>query len=421
MSRPLRLVAAAHCLLVLAQDAAAQETLFRRDGIEIKKVLHVPFGKRAADTTVLQLVNGGIAFGAQHAAPADATERGHPERDFSRLPITYYHPNGPLGLMLRKYDWAPGPVNTYAADARLPAYLVGLSVGWEGPLPFAPFCASWSEPSIGIVSLWTGAPAGYARPYQTMHIFERRPIYVELSSPAKDKPGFTYVADARERGANIEIFEGEFRPTLEKKAARGFYQVIVVECIKDGHHEPLNESLLTKEGMSLFLEMLAPDGVLCYHTSHRYIDLPGGLVGTGKALKLASVVGFSEGDTENDRDHWASEWVFLARDPEAFKSLPKPKVAPKRPRPAWDHDAPAVTKVWSDDDFPMAGLYRANPGLHWVEEVGHELAKGLGALFGGKTEMRTFEAIRGVRGALEAMTMGKLNDPRAEKKRAARP
>src|ERR1700730_954722 len=46
---------------------------------------------------------------------------------YRRVPITYYHPQGPLGLALGRFNWFGGGVNTYPADARLPASLTGLS------------------------------------------------------------------------------------------------------------------------------------------------------------------------------------------------------------------------------------------------------------------------------------------------------
>lgn len=51
--------------------------------------------------------------------------------EWSRLATTYYHRDGPVGRVLERFNWFPGPENTYAADARLPAALVGLAAaGW---------------------------------------------------------------------------------------------------------------------------------------------------------------------------------------------------------------------------------------------------------------------------------------------------
>ena len=47
--------------------------------------------------------------------------------ELRRLATTYYHRRGPLGVVLERWNWFPGPANTYWADARLPASLVALA------------------------------------------------------------------------------------------------------------------------------------------------------------------------------------------------------------------------------------------------------------------------------------------------------
>src|SRR5206468_1171373 len=124
---------------------------------------------------------------------------------------------------MQKYNWFPGPSNTFHADARMVASLVGLSGDPRGHM-----VAIWSEPPIAILGLATGTEAAYARPYQTVHYVERNPDIVALSRPAKDKePLFQFVPDALKRGAALKIFEGEHREMFAKQGGERFYHLIV--------------------------------------------------------------------------------------------------------------------------------------------------------------------------------------------------
>ena len=47
------------------------------------------------------------------------------EGSLRRLATTYYHRDGPVGRVMEKFNWSPGPpnCNTYHADARILASL----------------------------------------------------------------------------------------------------------------------------------------------------------------------------------------------------------------------------------------------------------------------------------------------------------
>src|SRR5262249_19843834 len=55
--------------------------------------------RHAKKTTLL--INR-IAFGIQYARPDEQAAHGDPEKDFSRLPNCYFHPDGPAGIVMKK-------------------------------------------------------------------------------------------------------------------------------------------------------------------------------------------------------------------------------------------------------------------------------------------------------------------------------
>lgn len=284
-----------------------------------------------------QLLVDGIDHGLQYAAPSAKSERGKPDLDFSRLPVTYYHPEGPVGVMMQGSNWFAGPVNTFHADARLPASLVGAGAQTALGSPWTQLADVWSEPPIGVIMLGAGTLAGYARPFQAIDFYERDPAIVRLSIVKEpDMPKFTYLADAKKRGAIVRIFEGNERGTFDAQAPKGFYRYLIVDTAH-GHPGLLSKELLTQEAMRSYFDALVEDGIVAVHVSSRSFDLPPVVAATADSLKLAHLHAHDGAHLLQDslRVHYSSEWMLLARKPEylgpalaAHAQLPPPPQLP---------------------------------------------------------------------------------------------
>ena len=109
----------------------------------------------------------------ESVALAGARESWDPAGD----PLTYYHRSGPIGAIVSE------------AFARTPL------------------------PRVGMVGLGTGSGAAYAIRGQTMTFYEIDPAVKTMIEAGKH---FTYVTDARNRGAEIDIVMGDARLMLEK-------------------------------------------------------------------------------------------------------------------------------------------------------------------------------------------------------------
>ena len=271
----------------------------------------------------LFLMYNGIYMGRNYEKPTNRNDYGKSAKDFSRLATTYFHDKSPIGMVLQKYNWFPGKDNTYHADVRVPASLVGL-----GLEPLGQLAQLWSEPPIAVLGMDVATLASYARPAQTMHFTERVPTFVKLSLPGKgEKRFFHYVQDVRGRGANLEIFAGEPREMIEKKGGERFYQAIVFETYKLPD-AGLHKELLTKEAMQMMMSKVRDDGLVCYHTSNRYYDIAPIIAAAAKELKLACIVGKDAGffyREEPGHDHrFSSEWVIVARSPKHLAHLKPP-------------------------------------------------------------------------------------------------
>jgi hypothetical protein len=212
-------------------------------------------------------------------------------RDLRRLATTYYHRNGPVGVIMRQIDWfAPPRIteaktqalralaektwNTYPSDARLPASLVGQAAM---PIPggLSPFVSqaqlivdAWSDPPYACVGLGTGTMASYARPYQHLTFYEidnkiRSFSEQDWEWPDGSKaPFFNYVQDARKRGARIEIIMGDARFSMAKEQPQAgittpqrdhYYRVIELDAFSS---DAIPVHLITKEAIEMYFEKL---------------------------------------------------------------------------------------------------------------------------------------------------------------------
>src|SRR4029077_5414673 len=96
-------------------------------------ILRVKFGQERENEALVdfpQLIHGHINHGMNIFKPDLKSDWGKPDKNFSRLPTTYYHRYGPAALVLQKYDWFPqdwlqGRPNSFHADARMPVSLIG--------------------------------------------------------------------------------------------------------------------------------------------------------------------------------------------------------------------------------------------------------------------------------------------------------
>jgi hypothetical protein len=262
-----------------------------------------------------------IAF--PHARP-------EPGRDYDpgRLATTYYHRKGPVGQVLAKFNWFwafPGP-DRHHADARLPASAVALCAGVRG-LPGGALAGLWSQPAVAVLRLNAGTHACYAQPYQTFDFYDNAPAIQQFSVPRRGQPrGFDSFHDALVRGANVRLLKGEERATLARKGPKRFYSALFAESTREDLRD-VNTALMTVEGMKDLMESLREDGILCFHTSHRYYDLLLPLTDAAKHLGYAWKVARDDPyrpdgtRTDQDEEHFGSDWFVVARKAEYLDHL----------------------------------------------------------------------------------------------------
>lgn len=171
------------------------------------------------DEGVRRLMHGRTLHGQQGMDPATREE-----------PSTYFARSGPVGDLFAAMDLGPG--------AR-----------------------------AAVVGLGTGTMACYALPGQRWTFYEIDAAVVRV---AEDERYFTYLADARRRGAEVSVIEGDARLRLDE-APDGALDLIVLDAFSS---DAVPVHLLSREAIALYRRKLAPGGVLAFNLSSKFLDLP---------------------------------------------------------------------------------------------------------------------------------------------------
>src|SRR5690606_19952745 len=209
------------------------------------------------------LLHGTTLHGAQHL-----------DRERSGEPLTYFHRDGPLGQLF-------GAVGTRAR-------------------------------TVGAVGLGVGTVACYRRPGQRWTFYEIDPLVERI---ARGGPYFRYLAEC---APNAEILPGDARLMLQR-APRAAYDLLILDAFSS---DAIPMHLITREALALYLDKLAPGGVIAWHLSNRHLDLAPII---GDLAADAGVVAWRRSDPSSRAEianyHLPSVWIAIARRPEHLGSL----------------------------------------------------------------------------------------------------
>lgn len=398
--RPLRLGTAIFAIILVNSINSSERPLYRtRSYFGLIKVN----AHASSLGEYVGMIHGHIDHGMNFKKP-DEKDIGNPARDFSRLATTYYHREGPAGIVMERFCWFHEPENHYNSDSRIGASLVGqLAPAMGMTLPIDGLVDLWSEPAYATIGLGTGTMASYSRPYQHMHYYEIDNTVKRLSlRPAwteKDKapvtyvdfqeggrfegqtaPYFSYLRDSLTRGAHIQVLMGDARlrmnmPYVTTKGAgyyadpdmsggpEHFYHMMVVDAFSS---DAIPAHLITQQGIKMYFEHLTEEGILCVHTSNRFVDLVKVVSDVSNSLGYSCLRGHDEND-DRTKGHYTSEWVMVARKAEYLRHLREPpgyraavraKNQQRAVEPYWGVPEVYNRYVWTDDFYNILSVLR---------------------------------------------------------------
>ena len=241
---------------------------------------------------VHQLVHGTTVHGAQDSADP-------------RVPLTYFHPRGPIGQLM----------------ASVPSSL---------------------RREVAVIGLGTGSLACYARSGDAVTFYELDP---EVERIARDARLFTYLRDCP---GTTRVVLGDARLTIARAPGRR-YGVLVADAFSA---DAIPAHLLTRQALALYRSKLRPGGVLAFHVSNRFLDLEPvlGDLAESAGLRCRAQDETARADARAHRDGKVpSHWVAMAPDDGAFGAVASD--------PRWSPCRRAGEPAWTDDfSSPISAL-----------------------------------------------------------------
>lgn len=166
---------------------------------------------------------------------------------------------------------------------------------------------------VGMLGVGTGTLAIYGQAGDVYRLYEINPVVTAL---AEGRGGyFSFVKDSQ---AEVSMVLGDARISLERELAENGSQGFDVLVLDTFSSDSIPVHLVTKEAFALYLEHLAPDGIIAAHITNLHLDLQPVFWQIANEYGLSIVRIEYEGD---DNGGYASHWILLARDP-ALLSVP---------------------------------------------------------------------------------------------------
>lgn len=279
--------------VMLAVVAARQSVLESKSAVERQRNFYgVLTVKRDVKGRWMTLTHGDTIHGRQSIDPARGAE-----------PLTYFHPTGPAGDVFAA---------ARAASAR----------------------------RFAVVGLGAGTLAAYMVPEDDLTFFELDPAVERVALKH-----FSFLADARARGARVSTVTGDARLTLAG-AAPGSFDLLVVDAFSS---DSIPVHLVTREAVRLYRSRLSEGGLMAFHVTNRHLRLARAFA------RLAAEEGLLAA-RRKDNDSSAegkntSEWVVLAPTPAALKTLAETG--------RWQGITPLPgDPLWTDDSSSLLPLLR---------------------------------------------------------------
>jgi SAM-dependent methyltransferase len=241
------------------------------------------YGAPGASYHVRRLLHGVIMHGEQYI-----------EGDRRQEPTTYYMRSSGIGAAIAAVQARGGPVK------------------------------------VGVIGLGTGTLAAYGRKGDTYRFYD---INQQVYDVARSLFGF--LGDTQ---ATVEFALGDARLSLEREPAQGF-DVLAVDAFSS---DSIPVHLITREALAVYLRHMKADGIVAFHVSNRFLQLPPVVGRLAKEHGLAVLLVSDEGK-EGDDDHTKTDWVLLARDPKVLQAKEIQAAGPVAPeeKPGW--------RTWTDD------------------------------------------------------------------------
>ncbi|TLZ18700.1 MAG: hypothetical protein E6K30_08085 [Gammaproteobacteria bacterium] len=186
---------------------------------------------------------------------------------------------------------------------------------------------------MGSIGLGAGTLAAYGRPGDVFRVYELNPVVLDIANNQ-----FSYLKDSK---AQVQSVLGDARLSLEREVAQGAFarpeerfDVLSLDAFS-GDAIPLH--LHTAEAFATYARVTTPDGVIAFHLSNRYLNLPPVVEQIARAAGFHAVLVADRPGIRQLTE--SSDWVLvtrntaLLRDPELSAQFTS--IIPRSGLPPW--------------------------------------------------------------------------------------
>ena len=198
---------------------------------------------------------------------------------------------------------------------------------------------------IGVVGLGVGTLSAYGRAGDVVRFYELDPDVLKL---ARSEFGYLGATSGK-----LEFAIGDARLSMEREIEQGSPQRFDVLAIDAFSSDSIPVHLITREAIRLYMQHLAPDGILAVHISNRFLDLKPVLanIAAAEGLQIRLV---SDHPPEPAS---MSDWVLISRTSEPFSAEALTVAEPLAATPAYS--------LWTDQFNNLLDVLKTNP----LEEI----------------------------------------------------
>jgi hypothetical protein len=191
--------------------------------------------------------------------------------------------------------------------------------------------------NLGVIGLGAGTLAAYGQPGDRIRFYELNPLVQPIAQNL-----FTYIRDS---AATITFATGDARASLTHEPPQNF-DILVIDAFSS---DAIPLHLLTTEALALYRRHLAPGGILAFHVSNQYLNLPPEIAQLAATQNLQARK--IETASEDARGEFKAVWV-LVTDNESF--FTQPEIITKADRiPPIPH-----LRTWTDDYSTLLPLLK---------------------------------------------------------------
>ncbi len=271
---------------MLLMNEGGQLLYAERSFFGVNRVFTLQNGPNSTPTHHI-LMHGNTLHGAQSLDSA-----------WSKVPLTYYYPNGPLGQV------------------------------------FETFKNDETGRKVAVVGLGTGSIACYAQPGGLPFTFYE--IDPSVERIARDVHYFKFIQDC---APETKVILGDGRLSLAA-APDGEYDLIILDAFSS---DAVPVHLLTREALQLYLAKLAPGGRLAFHITSRHFTLDPVLGDLARDAGLVCRVRVDEvRSADSAQGKTRSKWAVMARESADLGELAND--------PFWVlPEVKPGARVWTDD------------------------------------------------------------------------